>query len=68
VINLVCDRALFRAAHSQTGTVDSEHVVWALDDLKLPFARTLGAQFGDQPGGGLHSFDEVRATPTPHQY
>jgi general secretion pathway protein A len=58
VINLVCDRALFRAAHSQSCTVDSEHVVWALDDLKLAVARTLGASFGDQSGGGLESFDE----------
>jgi general secretion pathway protein A len=64
LINLVCDRALLRAAHSRTWTVDSEHVVWALDDLKLPVARTLGAQFGDQPGGGLESFDEEFLEPS----
>jgi type II secretory pathway predicted ATPase ExeA len=58
VINLVCDRALFRAASSQTLTVDAEHVVWAVDDLKLAAAQTLRAPFGDQPGGGLASFRE----------
>jgi general secretion pathway protein A len=58
VINLVCDRALFRAAHSQTPSVDAEHVVWAVDDLKLPVAQTPRAPFGGQPGGGLASFPE----------
>jgi type II secretory pathway predicted ATPase ExeA len=36
VINLVCDRALFGAARSRTMSVKAEHVVWAVDDLKLP--------------------------------
>jgi type II secretory pathway predicted ATPase ExeA len=58
VINLVCDRALFRAASSQTLTVDAEHVVWAVDDLKLAAAQTLRAPFGDQPASGLASFPE----------
>jgi type II secretory pathway predicted ATPase ExeA/cell division septation protein DedD len=58
VINLVCDRALFRAANSQTLTVDAEHVVWAVDDLKLTVAQPLRAPFGDQPATGLASFLE----------
>jgi type II secretory pathway predicted ATPase ExeA/cell division septation protein DedD len=49
VINLVCDRALLRAARSRTMTVDVEHIVWAVDDLRLPVARTVGAQFRDRP-------------------
>jgi type II secretory pathway predicted ATPase ExeA/cell division septation protein DedD len=53
VINLVCDRALLRAAHSRTPRVDAEHVVWAVDDLGLPVAQTLGVPFGDEPGDGL---------------
>jgi cell division septation protein DedD len=35
VINLVCDRALLRAARSRTTTVDVEHILWAVDDLQL---------------------------------
>jgi general secretion pathway protein A len=58
VINLVCDRALFRAAHSRTPRVDAEHVLWAVDDLRLPIAQTLRRPSGDQPEGGLESFGE----------
>ena len=58
VINLLCDRALLRAAYSRTLRVDAEHVVWAVDDLRLPVAQTLRVPFGDQPGGGLESFRE----------
>ena len=64
VINLVCDRALFRAAHSRTPRVDAEHVLWAVDDLKLPAAQTLRGPFGDQPGGGLESFGEEFLEPS----
>jgi type II secretory pathway predicted ATPase ExeA len=68
VINLVCDRALFRAAHSRTPRVDAEHVVWAVDDLELPVAQTLRGPSGDQPGGGLESFrGEFLEPPTEHQ-
>jgi general secretion pathway protein A len=58
VINLLCDRALFRAAHSQTLTVDAKHVVWAVDDLKLTVAQTLRTALGDQPATALASFPE----------
>jgi type II secretory pathway predicted ATPase ExeA/cell division septation protein DedD len=39
VINLACDRALLRAARSRTMTVDTEHMIWAVDDLKLSPAQ-----------------------------
>ena len=39
VINRVCDRALARAARAATMKVDAEHVLGAIDDLKLPIAR-----------------------------
>jgi general secretion pathway protein A len=64
VMNLVCDRALFRAARLRTLRVDAEHVVWAVDDLKLPVAQTLRVPFGDQPGGGLESFREESQEPS----
>jgi hypothetical protein len=35
--------------------VDAEHVVWAVDDLRLPVAHILRVPFGDQPGDGLAS-------------
>jgi type II secretory pathway predicted ATPase ExeA/cell division septation protein DedD len=47
VMNLVCDRALLRAARSQTMTVDAEHIVWAVDDLKLSAARKSPAPSQD---------------------
>jgi hypothetical protein len=64
VINLVCDRALFRAAHSQTMKIDAEHVVWAVDDLKLPVAQTLRVPLSGQTGDGLESFREEFLTPS----
>ena len=64
VINLVCDRALFRAAHSRTLRVDAEHVAWAVDDLRLPVAQTLRVRIGDQPGDGLESFREEFPEPS----
>jgi len=36
VINLLCDRALTRAAILQTFVVDAESVAWGRNDLKLP--------------------------------
>ena len=36
IINLLCDRAMFRAAQSQSRTVACEHVMGAADDLKMP--------------------------------
>jgi type II secretory pathway predicted ATPase ExeA/cell division septation protein DedD len=47
VINLACDRALLRAARSRTLTVDVEHVVGAVDDLKLAAARPSPAPSRD---------------------
>ena len=64
VINLVCDRALFRAAHSQTMKIDAEHVIWAVDDLKLPVAQTLRVPLSVQTGDGLESFREEFLTPS----
>jgi type II secretory pathway predicted ATPase ExeA/cell division septation protein DedD len=43
VINLLCDRALFRAASAGVTTVRTDHIVGAADDLWIPaaaFART----------------------------
>jgi type II secretory pathway predicted ATPase ExeA/cell division septation protein DedD len=40
MINLICDRALLRAASSRTTRVDPEHILWAVDDLRLPAAQT----------------------------
>jgi general secretion pathway protein A len=54
VINLVCDRALFSAARARMMSVKPEHVVWAVDDLKLP----VDAMF-DQ-ARALESFPEER--------
>ena len=55
VINLVCDRALSCAARSRTMSVTGEHVVWAVDDLKLPVSGTF-----DQ-ARALESFPEEPA-------
>ena len=52
LINLVCDRALLCAARSRTMSVNAEHVVWAVEDLKLP----AGGAF-DQ-AAALESFPE----------
>src|SRR5262249_34061245 len=38
VINLICDRALLKAARSGTSKVNAEHVVWAATDL-MPTSR-----------------------------
>jgi general secretion pathway protein A len=38
VINLLCDRALFRAASAGATTVSAEHIVGAADDLWIPLA------------------------------
>lgn len=38
VINLLCDRALFRAAADQVTTVSMDHVIGAADDLWIPVA------------------------------
>jgi hypothetical protein len=56
VINLICDRALFRAAGACTMTVDAEHVLGAVDDLKLPVARSLRGVGWDRPVPNPDSF------------
>jgi type II secretory pathway predicted ATPase ExeA/cell division septation protein DedD len=39
VVNLICDRALLKAAWSGTSIVNSEHVAWAAADLQMPTSR-----------------------------
>jgi type II secretory pathway predicted ATPase ExeA len=39
VVNLICDRALLKAALSGTSIINAEHVVWAATDLQLPASR-----------------------------
>jgi type II secretory pathway predicted ATPase ExeA len=56
VINLVCDRALLRAARFRKMSVEAEHVVWAVDDLKLPVAETLHVPSLDQARAPLEFF------------
>ena len=56
VINLVCDRALLRAAGAATATVDAEHMLGAVDDLKLPVARSSRGSGSDKPGLDPDSF------------
>ena len=56
VVNLVCDRALLRAARARTAKIDVEHVQWAVADLKLPAAQTvLAAVLGSGAGAGIVS-------------
>ena len=61
VINLVCDRALLCAARSRTMIVKAEHVVWAVEDLKLP-----GAVAFDQ-ARAFESFPEEFPKPVPQR-
>jgi hypothetical protein len=54
VVNLVCDRAMFRAFTARATAVDTVHVLAAVDDLELPGARSLraleaGARGADSP-------------------
>jgi cell division septation protein DedD len=39
VVNLICDRALLKAAKSGTSIVNSEHVAAAAADLRMPVSR-----------------------------
>jgi general secretion pathway protein A len=39
VVNLICDRALLKAARSGTSIVNAEHVAWAATDLQMPTIR-----------------------------
>ena len=58
VINLICDRALWRAASSRTTKVDADHIWWAVGDLKLPVARTLRPSLRNHPGEDSESSSE----------
>jgi type II secretory pathway predicted ATPase ExeA/cell division septation protein DedD len=58
VINLVCDRALSYAARCRTMKVDAEHITWAVDELKLPAARS--SREWDRAGPSLESFPPER--------
>jgi general secretion pathway protein A len=49
VINLVCDRALWRAADSRTTTVGADHVRWAIGDNKLPVVQARRALVRTEP-------------------
>jgi type II secretory pathway predicted ATPase ExeA len=57
VINLVCDRALLRAARAEVMTVSAEHVAGALDDLQL--------SGGAQAEAVAHGRTGRRSTPPP---
>ena len=39
VVNLICDRALLKAAWSGTSIVNAEHVVWAATELHMPTSQ-----------------------------
>src|SRR5262252_2224191 len=39
IVNLICDRALLKAAWSGTSIVNAEHVVWAATELHMPTSR-----------------------------
>jgi len=68
VINLVCDRALFRAGRDGTMMVDAEHILGAVDDLKLPVARRLRALPWDKAETNLESFStESVEVPAPRE-
>jgi type II secretory pathway predicted ATPase ExeA len=43
VVNLICDRALLKAAWSGTSIVNAEHVVWAATELHMPTSHVMQA-------------------------
>jgi len=49
VVNLICDRALLKAAWSGTSIVNAEHVVWAATDLQMPTSRVTQPLVLPQP-------------------
>jgi type II secretory pathway predicted ATPase ExeA len=49
VVNLICDRALLKAAASETAIVNAEHVMWAAKDLQMPTARVTTPVLSPQP-------------------
>jgi len=61
IINLLCDRAMFRAAQSQTTIVAREHVIHAADDLKI--SRSLPVFHSKDPSSTsvVKAFSDVIA-------
>ena len=49
VVNLICDRALLKAAWSGTSIVNAEHVVWAATDLQMPASQATEPMRRPQP-------------------
>jgi type II secretory pathway predicted ATPase ExeA len=49
VVNLICDRALLKAAWSGTSIVNAEHIVWAATDLQMPTSRVTPPLLLPQP-------------------
>ena len=49
VVNLICDRALLKAAQSGTSIVNAEHVVWAATDLQMPTSDRTQALLQTEP-------------------
>jgi type II secretory pathway predicted ATPase ExeA len=49
LVNLICDRALLKAAWSGTTIVNAEHVVWAATDLQMPTSRVTEPMLLPQP-------------------
>jgi type II secretory pathway predicted ATPase ExeA len=49
VVNLICDRALLKAAWSGTSIVNAEHIVWAATDLQMATSRVTPPVLPPQP-------------------
>ena len=67
VINLLCDRALFRAARAGTSIVAHDHVIGAADDLKIRQSRldTLFVDRNDNQQPEFHTEDSLSRFGTP---
>jgi general secretion pathway protein A len=67
VVNLICDRALLKAAWSGTSIVNAEHVVSAATDLQMPSARGTKSLLPAQPPALVPTppASTVEAAPTP---
>ena len=53
VVNLICDRALLKAAQSGTSIVNAEHVAWAATDLQMPTSQLPQPLLLPQPPAAL---------------
>ena len=63
VVNLICDRALLKAARSGTSIVNAEHVVWAATDLQMPTSRVTQPLLLPQPPALVLAAPAVDAPP-----